>query len=79
VEAEPGAGRQGPEALLDSYDAERTFAADENILNSTRSTDFITPRTVSAGLSGTPRWSWPGITPSPAPSSTAAACQRLPY
>jgi 3-(3-hydroxy-phenyl)propionate hydroxylase len=30
--------------LLDSYDAERTRAADENILNSTRSTDFITPK-----------------------------------
>jgi 3-(3-hydroxy-phenyl)propionate hydroxylase len=36
---------QAPEALLDTYDAERTFAADENILNSTRSTDFITPKT----------------------------------
>ena len=33
-----------PERLLDSYDAERTLAADENILNSTRSTDFITPK-----------------------------------
>ncbi|WP_186399763.1 FAD-dependent oxidoreductase [Stappia sp. P2PMeth1] len=33
-----------PEALLDSYDAERVFAADENILNSSRSTDFITPK-----------------------------------
>jgi 3-(3-hydroxy-phenyl)propionate hydroxylase len=33
-----------PERLLDSYDAERTFAADENILNSARSTDFITPK-----------------------------------
>jgi len=33
-----------PEALLDSYDAERTAAADENILNSTRSTDFMTPK-----------------------------------
>jgi 3-(3-hydroxy-phenyl)propionate hydroxylase len=33
-----------PETLIDSYDAERTRAADENILNSTRSTDFITPR-----------------------------------
>jgi 3-(3-hydroxy-phenyl)propionate hydroxylase len=32
------------EALLDSYDAERIPAADENILNSTRSTDFITPK-----------------------------------
>ena len=33
-----------PQRLLDSYDAERTLAADENILNSTRSTDFITPK-----------------------------------
>lgn len=32
------------ESLLDSYDAERVFAADENILNSSRSTDFITPK-----------------------------------
>ena len=30
--------------LLDSYDSERIPAADENILNSTRSTDFITPK-----------------------------------
>jgi 3-(3-hydroxy-phenyl)propionate hydroxylase len=35
---------QAPERLLDSYSDERTFAADENILNSTRSTDFITPK-----------------------------------
>jgi len=33
-----------PERLLDTYDAERVAAADENILNSTRSTDFITPK-----------------------------------
>lgn len=32
------------EDLLDDYDSERVFAADENILNSTRSTDFITPK-----------------------------------
>jgi 3-(3-hydroxy-phenyl)propionate hydroxylase len=31
-------------SLLQSYDTERTFAADENILNSTRATDFITPK-----------------------------------
>jgi 3-(3-hydroxy-phenyl)propionate hydroxylase len=37
-----------PEALLDSYDAERIPAADENILHSTRSTDFITPKNESA-------------------------------
>jgi 3-(3-hydroxy-phenyl)propionate hydroxylase len=33
-----------PERLLDTYDSERVQAADENILNSTRSTDFITPK-----------------------------------
>ena len=33
-----------PESLLDSYEIERILAADENILNSTRSTDFITPK-----------------------------------
>jgi len=33
-----------PDALLDSYEAERIPAADENILNSTRSTDFMTPK-----------------------------------
>lgn len=33
-----------PDALLDSYDAERAMAADENILNSSRATDFLTPK-----------------------------------
>ena len=33
-----------PDALLDSYDMERMHGADENILNSTRATDFITPK-----------------------------------
>jgi 3-(3-hydroxy-phenyl)propionate hydroxylase len=31
-------------ALLQTYGAEREFAADENIKNSTRATDFITPK-----------------------------------
>jgi 3-(3-hydroxy-phenyl)propionate hydroxylase len=35
---------KAPDALLDSYAGEREYAADENILNSTRSTDFITPK-----------------------------------
>ena len=35
---------QAPDRLLDSYAREREYAADENILNSTRSTDFITPK-----------------------------------
>ena len=37
-----------PEALLDSYDAERSVAADENLLNSTRATDFMTPKSRAA-------------------------------
>lgn len=33
-----------PESLIDSYDVERVEAAEENILHSTRATDFIAPR-----------------------------------
>jgi 3-(3-hydroxy-phenyl)propionate hydroxylase len=36
---------QAPDRLLDTYAREREVAADENILNSTRSTDFISPKT----------------------------------
>lgn len=32
------------ETLLDTYDQERIHGADENIMNSSRSTDFITPK-----------------------------------
>ena len=39
-----------PLALLDSYAAEREYAADENILNSTRATDFITPKSAISRL-----------------------------
>ncbi len=35
---------KAPATLLDTYTEERGFAADENIMNSTRSTDFITPK-----------------------------------
>ncbi|UTW13073.1 FAD-dependent oxidoreductase [Marinobacterium rhizophilum] len=35
---------QAPATLLDTYTGERLLAADENIRNSTRSTDFITPK-----------------------------------
>ena len=35
---------KAPDSLLDSYDIERVQGADENLLNSTRSTDFITPK-----------------------------------
>jgi 3-(3-hydroxy-phenyl)propionate hydroxylase len=39
-----------PAALLDSYDSDRVYAADENIRNSTRSTDFITPKSAVSKL-----------------------------
>ncbi|HFQ15247.1 MAG TPA: FAD-dependent oxidoreductase [Rhodobacteraceae bacterium] len=35
---------RAPESLLETYDIERIHGAEENILNSTRSTDFITPK-----------------------------------
>ena len=41
---------RAPIALVDSYHEERAFAADDNLLNSTRSTDFITPKTNTARL-----------------------------
>jgi len=37
--------RHAPDGLLDSYAWERERAADENIAHSTRSTDFLTPKT----------------------------------
>ncbi len=39
-----------PPALIDSYAEERTFAADDNLLNSTRATDFITPKSKASLL-----------------------------
>ncbi len=41
---------KAPETLLDTYNHERMFGADENILNSTRSTDFITPKSDTSRL-----------------------------
>ena len=41
---------EAPDTLLDSYASEREFAADENIRASTRSTDFITPKTEASRL-----------------------------
>ena len=42
--------QQAPDALLDSYGSERQYATDENILNSTRATDFITPKSAISRL-----------------------------
>lgn len=39
-----------PESLVDTYTEERAFAADDNLLNSTRSTDFITPKSPASRL-----------------------------
>jgi len=39
-----------PESLLDSYASERMLAADENIQASTRSTDFLTPKTTTSKM-----------------------------
>src|SRR5262245_27873856 len=41
---------QAPQRLLDSYDAERIPAADENLLNTTRSTDFIAPKSMASRI-----------------------------
>ena len=41
---------ESPATLLDSYDSERSAAADENIRHSTRSTDFITPKSPMSRL-----------------------------
>ncbi|MFN3744971.1 MAG: FAD-dependent oxidoreductase [Hyphomicrobiaceae bacterium] len=37
-----------PLSLIDSYHEERAVAADDNLLNSTRSTDFITPKSTTS-------------------------------
>ncbi|MSR15208.1 MAG: FAD-dependent oxidoreductase [Gammaproteobacteria bacterium] len=39
---------KAPRKLLESYDEERCFGTDENIANSTRATDFMTPKTAAA-------------------------------
>ena len=39
---------QASEALLDTYHDERSVAADDNLLNSTRATDFISPKNAAS-------------------------------
>ena len=41
---------KAPESLLETYDLERIYGADENILNSSRSTDFITPKSETSRI-----------------------------
>ncbi|MCR5863908.1 FAD-dependent oxidoreductase [Aquincola sp. J276] len=45
-----GEAGEGADALIASYGAEREYAADENILHSTRATDFITPKSAVSRL-----------------------------
>ena len=72
-----------PARLIDSYDVERSAAADENIGHSTRSTDFIAPRSRAGaalprrGAGARPRhglrasaWSIPAASRRPAPIET---------
>ena len=37
-----------PDALIDNYNTERVYAAEENIRNSTQSTNFITPKSAAS-------------------------------
>lgn len=39
---------EAPESLLETYNYEAIVTADENILNSTRSTDFLTPKSAAS-------------------------------
>ncbi|MGT2508835.1 FAD-dependent oxidoreductase [Cupriavidus basilensis] len=41
---------KAPFSLIDTYHEERAFAADDNLRNSTRSTDFITPKSRASRL-----------------------------
>lgn len=40
--------QRAPASLLESYDEEATLVADENILHSSRATDFMTPKSAAA-------------------------------
>jgi len=42
--------QKADESLLNSYSEERVYAADENILNSSRATDFLTPKSETSTL-----------------------------
>ncbi len=41
---------KAPDSLLDTYNSERVAGAEENILNSTRSTEFITPKSETSRI-----------------------------
>ncbi len=66
---------KAPASLLDSYSAERCYAADENIMNSTRSTDFITPKSNVSKAFRNAVLELAQDYPLPAPWSIRAACR----
>ena len=70
--------RLAPESLLDSYDSERIAAADENLLNTTRSTDFIAPKGAISRAFRDGVLALAERSRSPAGSSIRAGCQWPP-
>jgi 3-(3-hydroxy-phenyl)propionate hydroxylase len=73
-----GAAGQAPDALLDSYAAEREFAADENLLNSRAPPTSSRPRARSASCSATRCWACRATSRSRAAWSTAGGCRCRP-
>lgn len=69
---------EAPQALLDSYAREREYAADENIRNSTRATDFITPKSELSRLFRDAVLQLASRHPSPVRWSTAGGCRCRP-
>ena len=67
-----------PERLIDSYESERIAAADENLLNTTRSTDFIAPKGATSRISATACWRWRRPSRSLADWSTRGGCRWPP-
>jgi 3-(3-hydroxy-phenyl)propionate hydroxylase len=53
------------DALIDSYNTERVYAAEENIRHSTQSTDFIPPKSAASRIFGTLFSIWQSSIPLP--------------
>ena len=66
---------EAPRALLESYNAERIHGADENILNSSRATNFMTPKSRIERLFRDEVLALAKCIRSPAGSSIPAACR----
>lgn len=54
---------EGSPDLLESYNTERTFGADENIMNSSRSTNFMSPKEGPRRCFARLCWIWRGKLP----------------